>query len=228
MTTFQDLRNIFLIQLLFLWGFPWIGLLCHRIGMTLKGCHAGFKRFWNHVVGVFRGKTWQKMTFLGVRTAYIYIYLFDPFTNIFTLFRNTLLHWSFFLVCILSTVQVCALILGYKFRGTVLFKNISASTAKKREQQQQQQHMISEYSCVYLLGVRDVFCWRLYVFPEHSCALLCVTGCSCVFPCVLYASKLASVGHYLSLLWPKIGLCCRFSNPVRSQCYNLDSNLVGS
>ena len=62
------------------------------------------------------------------------------------------------------------------------------------------------------------------VFPLRSRALLCVPGSSCVFPCVIYASELESVGHYLSSLWPWIGICCRWPNPLHSQCYNLESS----
>ena len=61
----------------------------------------------------------------------------------------------------LSTVQVRALILGYKFRGTVCIQTIYAATEQKREQQQQQQQRVSAYMFVHLLGVCYVLCCTL-------------------------------------------------------------------
>ena len=60
--------------------------------------------------------------------------------------------------------------------------------------------------------------------PVCSCALLCITVSSCAFPCVLSVLKSASFGKYLPiacnpvcLLWPKIGFCWWFANPVYYQ-----------
>ena len=58
----------------------------------------------------------------------------------------------------------------------------------------------------------------------RSRLLLFIPRSSSAFPCVLYVSKFASVGHYLPItcnpvhwLWPLINLCCRFANNLHSQ-----------
>ena len=70
------------------------------------------------------------------------------------------------------------------------------------------------------------FVGKYNVFPVRSRVILSIPGSSYEFPSVLYASKLASVGHYSSSLWPGIGLYCIFANPVRSKCYSLELTLV--
>ena len=66
--------------------------------------------------------------------------------------------------------------------------------------------------------------WPLSDIIRLSRALLCSPMRSCALPCVLYESKLASVGNYspitcipVRLPWPQICLCWRFANPVCSQ-----------
>ena len=123
--------------------------------------------------------------------------------------------------------------MGYRFRGNVFIQTIYAEKEQKIEHKQQQQQRVSAYLFMRLLVVRDGLCWTLYIFTVRSRAILCVTRSFCDFPCVLYESKLDSIVHYVSIicnpvhsLWPRIGLCCRFSNPVRSQCYSLESTSV--
>ena len=133
----------------------------------------------------------------------------------------------------LSTLQVCVLNIGQQFRGTVFIQTISAETAQKIEQQQQQQKRVSTYQFMHLSSVHYGLCQMSYVFLVRSCVPLCVTRSSYALLCILYASELASVGHYSSimcnhvhLIWPLIGLCCRFINTVCYKFYIPESTLV--
>ena len=118
--------------------------------------------------------------------------------------------------------------MGYKFRGAILFKQSMHQQHKKENiRKNNSRGKLRTRSCVYQAFLM-AFVGHYNAFSVRSHALLCVPGHSCVFPCVLYASELASVGNYSYLLWPRIGLCYIFTNPVRSQCYSLESTLVGS
>ena len=91
----------------------------------------------------------------------------------------------------------------------------------------------AEVKCVLVYAFIGNSQWPLYDIIRIPCVIQCAPGRSRYFLCVLYASKLASVGHYLSitsdpvrLLWLRIGFCCKFTNPVHSQCYSLEQILV--
>ena len=168
-----------------------------------------------------------------VFVPHTYLFLFDPFTNICTSFITTLIYKSFLYYGYSSTVQVRALILGYRFRDTIFSRNCFAATAQKREQQQQQQQRISAYLLLCLSGVHCGPCWTLYVFPVSSREPLCILGRFYVFLYIIYASKLASVGNYSSIkcdpvhfMSPRISLCCSLSNLVHYQCYRIISTIV--
>ena len=60
-----------------------------------------------------------------------YFCLFDPFTNICTLFRNNLLYWYFFLLCIFNYCTSSRVNYVIEFRGAIFIQTISAETARK-------------------------------------------------------------------------------------------------
>ena len=88
------------------------------------------------------------------------------------------------------------LILDYKSRSTAFIQTISAAIAQKTEKKQQHQNKVSAYSFVRLPEVCNGLCQPLEVFPVRSHALLLIPRRSCELLCVIYASKLDSVGHY--------------------------------
>ena len=51
----------------------------------------------------------------------------------------------------------------------------------------------------HLSGVSNIIYRTLFSLPVSSRALPYAPGCSCVFPCMCYASESASVGNYLSI-----------------------------
>ena len=92
----------------------------------------------------------------------------------------------------------------------------------------------AEVKCVLVYAFIGNSQWPLYDIIRIPCVIQCAPGRSRYFLCVLYASKLASVGHYFPIvcdpvhsIWPQIGFCSRFANPVRYQYYSLESTLFG-
>ena len=121
--------------------------------------------------------------------------------------------------------------MGYKYRGIVFYSNNLRSNSTK--------HITSATTasegkcvlgCVFIRHLRWPLSEIIHLFHDFPCA----HERSCEFLGILYASKLSSVRRYVSitwnterLVWPWIGFCCRFTNPLSYQCYSLESTLVG-
>ena len=132
----------------------------------------------------------------------------------------------------LRTVQVCAIILGQKFRGTYFIQ-------KSTQQQHKKENTRNSYS-------RGQVCTNLFIYrtstiaffgikclsrnlpctPVHSRELLCVPVNS---PCILIGVCLALfVNHmqYCAFATASNWLCHRFDNTMCSECYSLKLALV--
>ena len=150
------------------------------------------------------------------------------FLNILQIFvpRLEILFYinHYYLVCFFSTLQVSSLILGQKFGGDIFILTISAAKQQKRDNSRNNNSIrsVRKYSFIYQVFAMEFF-GQYNVFPFIPFAPVH----SWEFLCVLYASELASVGNYLSLMWHLIGICCGFDNSVRFQFYSLTSTLVG-
>ena len=95
------------------------------------------------VGGMFRKKNMTKMNiYWGSYGINIFVFL-TPYEYLYLVQKQSYLLIIFFQYVYLSTVQVRALILRQKFRGTIFIQTISAATAQKREQQQQQHQRVS-------------------------------------------------------------------------------------
>ena len=136
----------------------------------------------------------------------------------------------YFLVCIFHYSSSSRVNSGLETQGCYFYSNnLRSDSTKKRTAATTTAEGKCVFVCAFIGHSRWPFSGIITSFPcapVRSCAFLCVPGRSCVFPCVLYASELASVGHYSSSLWPRIGLCCRFANPLCSQFYSLELTLV--
>ena len=118
------------------------------------------------------------------------------------------------------------------------YSNNLCSNIKKTENSNNNNSREGVYtrSCIYH-ALLMVFVIHYMSFPctiVHSHALLCVSGRSCVFLWVLYASEFSSFENYswitfdpVRLLWPWIWFFCRFAIPMHSQCFSLELTLVG-
>ena len=88
----------------------------------------------HHRLDVFREIVWQKRTFLGVHTAYIYFIFMTHLWIFIPLVEILLVSCHYFLVNIFKYHTSSRFNYGLEFRGTVIIPKIFAATAQKREQ----------------------------------------------------------------------------------------------